>query len=111
MWSNNWTLSIGELAERVSEIMAVPFKILNSMDQTVGAIVFHLTNSKLHLGLVTTTRFASAVLEMVDKLQPHFHQYKNFREGNLMRLNVLREMTANGRLSKSLRLLENNNGG
>ena len=110
--SNNWTLSIGELAERVSEIMAVPFKILNSHGPDSRS--YRVSFDKFEVaaqGWLPQQDLQSAVLEMVDKLQPHFHQYKNFREGNLMRLNVLREMTANGRLSKSLRLLENNNGG
>lgn len=108
--SNNWTLSIGDLAQQVSEILGVPFIIVNSQgsDKRSYKVSFDKFE-KAAQGWLPEQDLRSAVLEICGKLQPNLRLYKNFRQGNLIRLNILREMAAKGKLSPSLRSLESKN--
>ena len=109
--SNDWTLTIGDLAQQVSEIMEVPFTISNSQgtDNRSYRIAFDKFE-KAARGWLPEHDLRSAVIEIKDRLHPHFHKYKNFRESNLIRLNILRQLRNTGKLSESLRLLEKKNG-
>ena len=101
--SNAWTLTIGDLAKSVAEILEVPYDITgeNSADRRSYRVSFNKFEASAE-GWLPQERVDSAVNEMKNELSKHLDRLKDFRRGNLIRLNVLRSKLANGELDRSL---------
>lgn len=102
--SNNWTLTIGELAKIVAEIMNVEVDITNDNgpDKRSYRVAFDKFERDAK-GWTPQENVQTTVDEIVKNLKPFVAELSDFRSGNLIRLNVLRHMVENKQLDKSLR--------
>ena len=102
--SNNWTLTIGELANIVSEIMNVEVDITNDNgpDKRSYRVAFDKFEADAN-GWTPQENVQTSVDEMAKNLRPFVNELSDFRNGKLIRLNVLRQMVENEQLDKSLR--------
>ena len=103
--SNNWTLSIGELAASVGKILNVPHEILNENgpDKRSYKVAFDKFETQA-AGWLPRENLQSTVIEIKEQLLPYIADYSDFRLGNLIRLNVLRQMKQENLLDADLRL-------
>lgn len=101
--SNAWTLTIGDLAKSVSKILEVPFAITGAgnTDKRSYRVSFDKIESTAQ-GWLPQEQVGSAVEEMQEMMGRHLSRFENFRKGNLIRLNVLREKIAKGELDRRL---------
>lgn len=101
--SNAWTLTIGDLAKSVSSILGVPYKIAGtgSTDKRSYRVSFDKIEQTAQ-GWLPQERVDTAVQEMKEMMSRHLQRFENFRTGNLIRLNVLREKIASGELDSRL---------
>lgn len=102
--TNDWTLSIGDLASYVADIMGVPFEITNANgpDKRSYRVSFDKFEREAK-GFLPRAGLRQSVEEIGDHLRPHLDRFKHFRDGPLMRLNVLREKMTSGELDDALR--------
>ena len=102
--TNDWTLTIGELAECVSSIMGVSYEITNAngADKRSYRVSFDKFESQAK-GFLPCAGLQQSVQEMSEHLSVNLSNYVGFREGYLMRLNVLRAKLKSSELDESLR--------
>ena len=92
----------------VSEIMSVPFIITGEKLADKRSYKVSFDNfEKEAVGWLPSENLTSTVQELQTKLSPHLENLKDFRNGDLIRLNVLRKSVIENKLSKQLRILEN----
>ncbi|MDX2202379.1 MAG: SDR family oxidoreductase [Hyphomicrobiaceae bacterium] len=101
--SNAWTLTIGELAKNVGEILGVPYEISGAAnaDKRSYRVAFDKYEATASAWL-PQEKVGSAVEEMREMMGKHMDRFVNFRKSNLIRLNVLRAKLAAGELDSRL---------
>ncbi len=101
--SNKWTLTIGELANKVGEILNVPVEITNDNgpDKRSYRVSFDKFNKRGY-GWLPVENVNTAVSEISLEASKNIELFKNFRNGPLIRLNVLRQLISSGQLDNSL---------
>ena len=98
--SNKWTLTIGDLAAQVSDIMEVPFEIFDCQGHDTRS--YKVAFDKFErdaTGFLAIQNLRGAVSEMQQRLLPHLDNLQDFRSGDLMRLNVLKKLRFGNELS------------
>ena len=80
--SNNWTLSIGELAASVGKILNVPHEILNENgpDKRSYKVAFDKFETQA-AGWLPRENLQSTVIEIKEQLLPYIADYSDFRLG------------------------------
>lgn len=101
--SNMWTLTIRDLAAKVAEILKVPYDITgqSGADKRSYCVSFDKFES-VAKGWLPLEQVDSAVAEMREQLTLHQNKLHDFRNGSLIRLNMLRAKIKNGELDASL---------
>jgi nucleoside-diphosphate-sugar epimerase len=109
--SNDWTLTIGDLAREVSELIGVDYKILNhnKADKRSYKVDFDKYYRDAS-GWQPSRDLESTVLEIKTKMEPHLLRYRSFKAGSLIRMNVLKQLVSQGALDARLRMVENDAG-
>ena len=104
--SNHWTLTIGELAANVSELLNVPYEIINENgpDKRSYKVAFDKFEHDAR-GWLPQENLQTAVSEIKQQLQPFIENYTDSRASNLIRLNVLREMKEGNVIDGELRII------
>ena len=105
--SNNWTLTIKDLADCVANIMKVPSLISNkySSDKRSYRVCFDKFEDRAK-GWLPSENLKSTIGELQEKLIPFKHRLKDFRSGDLIRLNVLKKLVKEKKLTKELKILK-----
>lgn len=105
--SNSWTLTIGDLASQVGRLTGVPVEIKdeNGPDNRSYQVSFDKFEEAAK-GWLPQIGLEEAVLEMQQEFTKSLDRFKDFRSGNLIRLNVLREIVSNGEMNAMLRTKE-----
>lgn len=101
--SNIWTLTIRDLASKVAEILDVPYEITGqgSTDKRSYCVSFDKFEAAAK-GWLPLEQVDSAVGEMKEQLTRHQEKLQDFRQGSLIRLNMLRAKIKRGELDNSL---------
>lgn len=101
--SNRWTLTIRELAESVGKVLNVPVEITGERggDKRSYRVNFDKFEKAAPQWLPQED-VNSTVEDIKTELLKHPERLPNFREGNLIRHNVLRARIASGEIDKQL---------
>lgn len=102
--SNQWTLTIKELAESVANVLGVKYEI-------VGESGADKRSYKVDFGKFTeiapewtpAENINTSIINISDNLKKHPQKIKNFRQGNLIRLNVLRNLIKSNQIDMNLK--------
>lgn len=102
--SDEWSFSIRELAERVSDLLGVQYEIRGESvsDRRSYRVSFDKFGA-VASGWLPEKDLRSTVFEIKEQMEPHLAKYSSFRSSSLIRMNVLRDQLSQGKLDTLLR--------
>lgn len=89
---DEWTMTIAELAEKVSAVLGTKYEIVGKPGGDLRSYRVSFAKFAADSGIVTpVVNFREAVEQIADNVRKHPERFIDFRNGNTIRLNVLRQ--------------------